>query len=132
MSDYEEDQFEKEEDQAAKSQKAHKMKISIDFLTIKDLRVSANLMLQYSLKLLQQTHSFKSGKPTAVAQNQEVKLTHVFAAFEFQATKQELYSLLNDSTLLTKIMHRESGNQRDTDLGEVEVQLKELLQAPMK
>ena len=42
----------------------------------------------------------------------------MFAAYEFQASKSELYSVLNDSTLIAKILHRDSGS-RDTELGEV-------------
>ena len=64
MSDYEEDRFEQEDT----NEKRHKMKISIDFLTIKDLKLTANVILQYNFKLMQKTHAFKSSKPTAVAQ----------------------------------------------------------------
>lgn len=63
MSDYEEDQFEKDEQHdnnnnnyphsAGANEKKHKMKLSIDFLTLKDMRISANILIQYSLKLLQ-------------------------------------------------------------------------------
>ena len=95
MSEYEEDQFEREDEKV--NEKRHKMKISVDFLTIKDLKLSANVVLSYQLRLIQQTHSFKSGKATAVQQGQEVKLTHVFAAYEFQASKSELFNMLNEA-----------------------------------
>jgi hypothetical protein len=42
----------------------------------------------------------------------------VFAAYEFQASKSELYQILNDSVLNAKVLHRDTGS-RDTDLGEV-------------
>lgn len=49
MSDYEED-FEKEE--GPKDEKKHKMKLSIDFLSVKDFKQTINLVVSYSLKLL--------------------------------------------------------------------------------
>lgn len=82
MSDYEEDQFEKEEHNSNYNnnfknvslngnEKQHKMKLSIDFLTIRDMRVSANVLICYSLKLSDEKdlHNFKSGKATAVPQS---------------------------------------------------------------
>jgi len=60
-----------------------------------------------------------------------VKLTHVFAAYEFQASKSELYNLLTDAFLSTIVLHKDA-NSHDTEIGTVQVQLKELLQSPMK
>lgn len=65
MSDYEEDHFDPEDQQ---DNKQHLLKLSIDFLNVKDCKLSANLFLQYTLKL-QQTHSFKSNPPTPVNQS---------------------------------------------------------------
>jgi hypothetical protein len=53
MSDYDED-FEKEDAQPS-DEKQHKMKLSIDFLSVKDFKVAANLLLSYSLKLMEKT-----------------------------------------------------------------------------
>ena len=56
-------------------QKKHALKLSIDFLTVKDMRISANLSVQYSLKLLSQLHQFKSSAATPVnSGSQEVKI----------------------------------------------------------
>ena len=72
MSDYEEDQFEKDDNQ---DEKKHLLKLTIDYLSAKDFKVSANVILSYSLKLPQQVHSFKAGKATPVGVNSETKLT---------------------------------------------------------
>lgn len=80
MTDYDEDIFERDEDP---NEKKHLLKFSIDILSVKDLKVSANLIVQYTMKLLQ-THSFKSSPPTPVSQNSEAKLQNSFASYEFQ------------------------------------------------
>jgi hypothetical protein len=43
-------------------QKKHLLKLSVDFLTVKDMKVSANVSVSYTLRLLQQStvHQFKS------------------------------------------------------------------------
>ena len=40
--------------------KRHQLKLAIDFLSVKDMRVSATLSINYSFKLLQNVHSFSS------------------------------------------------------------------------
>lgn len=100
--EYDEDQFERDD---SHDEKKHLLKLTIDFLTAKDFKMAANVMISYSIKLLQQTHSFKSGKATPVGVNSEVKLTQVFASFEFQASKSELFTLLNEASLPTKVLH---------------------------
>ena len=47
MTEYEDD-FERDEEQ---SEKKHLLKLSIDILGVKDLSLSANLVVSYSLKL---------------------------------------------------------------------------------
>lgn len=52
----------------AADQKKHMLKLSVDFLTVKDMNVSANVSVSYTLRLLQQStvHQFKSSPPTPV------------------------------------------------------------------
>jgi len=38
------------------NEKKHVLKLSIDFLAVKDMKVSANITVQYSLRLLSQAH----------------------------------------------------------------------------
>jgi hypothetical protein len=49
MSDYEEDQFERLDSNS--SEKKHLLKLSIDLLSVKDLKTSANISVSYNLKL---------------------------------------------------------------------------------
>jgi hypothetical protein len=51
------------------------------------MRVSATLSLNYSLKLLQNVHSFSSAQKTPVNTGGEFKLMAGFASFDVQATK---------------------------------------------
>ena len=75
MSDYENDNFEREDQHDAHfNEKKHKMKISIDFLSVKDLKTPLNIQIQYSLRLSTQSHTFKSARPSAAGLNTEVKL----------------------------------------------------------
>jgi hypothetical protein len=63
---YENDGFDSESMGRASNQdpdgKKHLLKLSVDFLTVKDMKVSSNISVQYSLRLLQHTtvHQFKS------------------------------------------------------------------------
>lgn len=84
MSDYEDDQFEKEEPSGAESK--HLLRLSIDLLSVKDLKMSANVTVSYTINL-NKTHAFESSPPTPANQSQEVKLSNAFATYEFQATK---------------------------------------------
>lgn len=45
--EYENEQFEKD----STDEKKHLLKLSLDFLTVKDLKYSANISVQYALKL---------------------------------------------------------------------------------
>ena len=56
---YENDGFDSEGG-AADESKRHQLKLSIDFLSVKDMRVSATLSFNYSLKLLNNVHSFSA------------------------------------------------------------------------
>jgi len=47
MSDYGDDHFEKDDTDNAQNEKKHKMKISIDFLSVKDLKNPLNILIQY-------------------------------------------------------------------------------------
>ncbi len=40
--------------------KRHLLKLSIDFLSVKDMKISASLSVSYSLRLLSASHNFKS------------------------------------------------------------------------
>ena len=53
--------------QASASEANHALKLSIDLLSIKDLKISANLVCDYQLKLSSGLHSFRSEKPTPVS-----------------------------------------------------------------
>ena len=134
MSDYENDNFQREDQNDANfNEKKHKMKISIDFLSVQDLKTPLNIQIQYSLRLSTQSHTFKSARPSAAGLNTEVKLQHSFAAYEFLAGKSELQHILNNTQLKAKILHKEStASTNEIEVGEVEVFLKELLQAPMR
>ena len=50
MSDYNDDQF--EEAEAQPNEAKHLLKLSVDLLSVKDFQSSANLVVQYSLKLV--------------------------------------------------------------------------------
>jgi len=75
---YENDGFESEGDDS----KRHQLKLSIDFLSVKEMRVSATLSFNYSLKLLQNVHSFSSAQKTPVNTGGEFKLLTGFASFD--------------------------------------------------
>jgi hypothetical protein len=50
-------------------EQVHAMKLSIDVISTKDMTLSANILVKYSLSLgNQQTHSFKSPQPSAIKQ----------------------------------------------------------------
>lgn len=134
MSEYSNDRFEQEE----ANEKRHKMKLSIDFLSVKDLRSAMNLLVVYNLKTTSSSsQQFKSARATPVGINIEVKLNHSFAAYEFLASKSELLDLLSftSSTLEAQFLHKEGPNSASSpeiEIGQVQVQLKELLQAPIR
>ena len=69
--------------------KRHLLKLSVDFLTVKEMKLSASVSVQYSLRLqTNQVHQFKSAPPTPVnSGSNEVKLQNAFASYDFQATK---------------------------------------------
>ena len=49
-SDYEDDHFEASEPNP--NEKKHLLRLSIDLLTVKDLKLSANIQVSYNLKLI--------------------------------------------------------------------------------
>lgn len=57
---YDNEGFESESAADGDQAKRHQLKLAIDFLSVKDMRVSATLSINYSLKLLQNVHSFSS------------------------------------------------------------------------
>lgn len=124
MSEYEDDHFEADTDQK------HLLRLSIDLFSVKDMKVSANLCLSYTINL-NKTHTFKSSPPTAVNQGQEVKLANAFATYEFQATKTELYNYLNDAVMMVNVVHQDKSGS-SSEIGQVTLQLKEIFQAPQK
>lgn len=125
MSEYEDDHFE------ADSEPKHLLRLSIDLLSIKDLKLSANVSVGYTVNL-NKTHTFKSSPSTPLnSGGNETKLANAFAAYEFQATKHELYGYLNDAVMAVQVMHMDkSGGQ--SEIGQVLVEMKEIFQAPQK
>lgn len=82
MSDYEKDDFELEDDPSAK----HLLRLGIDILSVKEMKVSANISIEYVVNL-DEAHAFKSHPPTPVNQGLEAKISNSFASYEFQANK---------------------------------------------
>ena len=119
MSDaYEGESFESgsNKSNAADPNQAHALKLSIDCHSVRNLAVSANLFVAYQLSLspagqginpLDQVHSFQSSPATAVPQGmqQDTKLTNGFCSYEFSASKQRLFSILNDKILTVRVVH---------------------------
>ena len=74
---------------AQKAQKAagsaedtqHALKLSIDILSVKDLKMAANLMCGYTIKLSSGAHSFRTETPTPVAQATEARIEKGFASY---------------------------------------------------
>jgi hypothetical protein len=66
---------------------------------VKEMRVSAQISVSYSLRLQSATtHQFKSSPPTPVNQDaSETKLLNGFASFDFSATKSEIGEILGSS-----------------------------------
>lgn len=102
------------------------MKLSIDFLTVRDLRAAMNLIVVYNLKTTSASASqFKSLRATPVGINLEVKLANSFAAYEFLASKTELLNLLSSgssSILDARFLHRDSpnaSNSPEIEIGQV-------------
>ena len=100
---YEDDSFEQE---PATNEKKHALKLSIDFLAVKDMKVSASISVAYGLRLVQVAqHQFKSQPPTPVNSNQsaETKLQGAFASYEFQASKGEILALFSDNRINARV-----------------------------
>ena len=89
----------------AGSEQHHKLKLSVDLLSVKDLQVSANLVCNYSLKLSSGMHTFRTEAPTPVSQASESKLQKAFASFEFAASKSELFAVLAGNNFKIKLSH---------------------------
>ena len=63
MSDYEEEHFERED--SFSDEKKHQLRLSIDLLSVKDFKLSANVSVEYTLNLIK-SHAFKSNPPSPV------------------------------------------------------------------
>ena len=88
MSEYSE-QFEDGENSSGGQGKAtYRLKLSVDVRSAKDFREAANAFVQFSVKLQDKFHKFKSEQPSAIRQGpSESKLTGSFATYEFLANK---------------------------------------------
>lgn len=92
MSDEYSNSFDKESSGSAANNDPsalHKLKLSIDLLSVRNMSMAANVYLSYQLHL-NEVHSFQSSPPTPVGQSkgQDVKLANTFASYEFSASKQ--------------------------------------------
>jgi predicted patatin/cPLA2 family phospholipase len=77
------------------SEDKHNLRLTVDMLSVKDMRMSANLMLKYVINLGGQSHAFQSFEPTPVnSSNQEKQLKKTLASYEFAATKNQLHGML--------------------------------------
>ena len=100
-------------------------------LNPKEMRVSATLSFNYSLKLLQNVHSFSSAQKTPVNTGGEFKLLTGFASFDVQATKQEIVEIFSHNQLTARFVHHASPTDAVT-IGSATIDLGELLQSPLK
>lgn len=115
-------------------EQTHGLKLSIDLLSVKNLQVAANIVLSYQLNL-RDTHSFQSQPATPVGQNQQsdTELKNCFCSYDFQATKQELASILQNNALHIKVMHQiDSSSSGPFEIGKAVVELSRILSAPLK
>lgn len=104
MSEYEDASFENDSNKSKASM--HCLKLSIDLLSVKNVANAANVFAQYQLDLTDK-HSFMSQPPTPVQTGaQETRLQNGFAAFDFVATKQQLFQILNDRSVTVRLFHR--------------------------
>ena len=66
----------------------HKLKMSIDIQSTKDMQLAFNLICQYKLRLGSAVRTFRSEQATPVSQGAgETKVNAGFASYEFNASK---------------------------------------------
>lgn len=88
----------------------HKLKLSIDLASVRNMNTAANVIVAYEIKL-KEVHSFSSSMPeknynvqqppVAVSAQKgiDTQLANTFASYDFQATKSQLFSILNEGNL---------------------------------
>lgn len=108
----------------------HKLKLSIDLLSVKDMLAASNVICAYQLKLSSGLQVFRSEVATPAGQSVEVKLQKGFCSFEFAASKTQLFSILSSNNLSVKVFHKQ--DHQEVPIGAVAVDLKEILSAPLK
>jgi hypothetical protein len=67
MSDYSKDSFESNSNNQKGGTEMHKLKLSVDLLSVRNMTIAANIFVAYQLQL-KEVHSFQSQPPTAVTQ----------------------------------------------------------------
>ncbi|TNV83154.1 hypothetical protein FGO68_gene15387 [Halteria grandinella] len=111
-------------------EKRHLLKLSIDFLSVKEMKISAQISVSYSLRLQStSSHQFKSAPATPVNQGAtETKLQNSFASYDFQASKTEIAEIIGSTQLIARINHA----PQNQEIGFVVVEFRDLLSAPLK
>lgn len=109
-------------------QQAHRLKLSLDCYSTKNLAFALNCSLQYSLALASAQKHFKSSQATPISQGpQETRIDSGFAAYEFVATKAQLLQIVAQNS---RVEIRVSDGSKQ--VAAVHVDLKELFSAPLK
>lgn len=105
----------------------YKLKLSIDLKSVKNFKVAANMVSQFSVNLGESVyHQFKSAQATSVPQNQpaETALHDTFAAYDFLANKGQLGAILGRNSISVALSQANSG----TEIGQATIPLKMLEQ----
>ena len=107
----------------------HKLRLSIDLQSCKDMQFAMNLICSYQIKLSQvSVRTFTQDKATAVPQGaRETKLEAGFASYEFNVSKNQLLQLLALNSNVEIAM-----KDRGVHSASAFFDMKSILEAPLK
>ena len=95
MSEYDDASFDNESNKS-KTGTLHGLKLSIDLMSLKSMATAGNVFVTYKFDLVD-SHCFTSHPATSVQTgSQETRINNGFASFEFQASKAQLFGILNE------------------------------------
>lgn len=128
MADEYSDDFEQEETSKEEVvEEEHHLRLSLEVHSIKDLQEPLCMYVKYNYPLLGngKTQSFQ------VTRNSETRIENSFQAHEFGMTKSQLYPTLNSKPLVLEVWNADKYT-KDTLVGQVSINLNQLLCAPLK
>jgi len=112
----------------AAGEEEHHLRLSIEFISVRDLQSSVSLYFIYSYPLIG-PKPIRSQSIT-ITRNTECRVDNAYQAVEFFLTRTRLYSTLASTPLVFEVVQTDK-YEKDSRLGVATLQMEEVLHAPL-